>query len=158
MIVPAPSQQHQLISKGASQIDNCLNSLFSASKRKARDYKSVESLVAVPTERRFTGYCLICPPPDGEQMSNEKENARRHFSPEDKVKIPRLHLLEKMPVSEVCDTLAYASHYSSRPQFYPTGPWRLDAVQRTLTTRIAPLKSVGRFGMETSEKEGSMQA
>ena len=50
MIVPAPSQQHQLISKGASKTDNCLNSLFSASKRKARDYKSVEYLVAVQTE------------------------------------------------------------------------------------------------------------
>ena len=40
-------------------------------------------------------------------MSNEKrndrENARRHFSPEDKVKILRLHLLEKLPVSEVCE-------------------------------------------------------
>jgi len=40
-------------------------------------------------------------------MSNDKENqnqnARRHFSPEDKIKILRLHLLEKKPVSEVCE-------------------------------------------------------
>lgn len=40
-------------------------------------------------------------------MSNDKKNAnqngRRHFSPEDKIKILRLHLLEKIPISEVCD-------------------------------------------------------
>lgn len=33
----------------------------------------------------------------------ENQNGRRHFSPEDKVKILRLHLLERKPVSEVCE-------------------------------------------------------
>ena len=37
------------------------------------------------------------------EKRNERENTRRHFSPEDKVKILRLHLLEKIPVSEVCE-------------------------------------------------------
>jgi len=40
-------------------------------------------------------------------MSNNKkhdsEGLRRHFSPEDKIKIFRLHLLEKIPGSEVCE-------------------------------------------------------
>lgn len=31
------------------------------------------------------------------------ENNRRHFSPEEKVAILRRHLLEKVPVSELCD-------------------------------------------------------
>jgi transposase-like protein len=44
---------------------------------------------------------------------NERENGRRHFSPEDKVKILRLHLLEKMPVSEVCE-----KHQITPTQFY----------------------------------------
>jgi transposase len=31
------------------------------------------------------------------------ENSRRHFSPEEKVAILRRHLLEKVPVSELCE-------------------------------------------------------
>lgn len=50
-------------------------------------------------------------------MSNDKrnqpQNGRRHFSPEDKVKILRLHLLEKVPVSEVCE-----KHHLTPTQFY----------------------------------------
>ena len=45
---------------------------------------------------------------------NEKENnLRRHFSPEDKIKILRLHLLEKTPISEVCE-----KHQITPTQFY----------------------------------------
>jgi transposase-like protein len=36
-------------------------------------------------------------------MDNNKKN-RRHHSPEDKVRILRLHLLEGKPISEICDT------------------------------------------------------
>ena len=32
-----------------------------------------------------------------------KQSVRKHFSPEQKVTILRLHLLEKVPVSDVCD-------------------------------------------------------
>lgn len=50
-------------------------------------------------------------------MSNDKKNdsegLRRHFSPEDKIKILRLHLLEKIPVSEVCE-----KHQITPTQFY----------------------------------------
>ena len=50
-------------------------------------------------------------------MSNDKknqnQNGRRHFSPEDKVKVLRLHLLEKVPVSEVCE-----KHQITPTQFY----------------------------------------
>ena len=50
-------------------------------------------------------------------MSNEKRsdknNGRRHFSPEEKVKIIRLHLLEKIPISEVCE-----KHQITPTQFY----------------------------------------
>ena len=35
-------------------------------------------------------------------MSNENANTRRHHSPEDKIQILRQHLLEKVPISEVC--------------------------------------------------------
>ena len=50
-------------------------------------------------------------------MSNDKENrnhnARRQFSPEDKIKILRLHLLEQIPISEVCQR-----HQITPTQFY----------------------------------------
>lgn len=48
-------------------------------------------------------------------MSNEKENqnGRRHFNPEDKIKILRLHLLEKVPISQVCE-----KHQITPTQFY----------------------------------------
>ena len=36
-------------------------------------------------------------------MSNENTNGRRHYSPEEKVKILRRHLLEGVPISEVCE-------------------------------------------------------
>lgn len=45
--------------------------------------------------------------------SNANQNTRRHFSPEDKIKILRLHLLEKVPVSEVCE-----KHHITPTQFY----------------------------------------
>jgi transposase-like protein len=46
-------------------------------------------------------------------MSNEKQNGRRHFSPEDKMKILRLHLLEGVAISEVCE-----KHQIIPTQFY----------------------------------------
>jgi len=33
------------------------------------------------------------------------EHKRRHFSPEEKVAILRRHLLDKVPVSDLCDEL-----------------------------------------------------
>jgi transposase-like protein len=36
-------------------------------------------------------------------MSNENTNSRRHYSPEEKVKILRRHLLDGVPISEVCE-------------------------------------------------------
>ena len=36
-------------------------------------------------------------------MSIENVNSRRHYSPEEKVKILRRHLLDGVPISEVCE-------------------------------------------------------
>lgn len=50
-------------------------------------------------------------------MSNDKQNepsnSRRQFSPEQKIKILREHLLEKHPISEVCE-----KHQITPTQFY----------------------------------------
>lgn len=50
-------------------------------------------------------------------MSNDKQNehatSRRQFSPEQKIKILREHLLEKVPISEVCE-----AHQITPTQFY----------------------------------------
>ena len=44
---------------------------------------------------------------------NENQNGRRHFSPEDKITMLRLHLFEKVPISEVCE-----KHQIIPTQFY----------------------------------------
>lgn len=36
-------------------------------------------------------------------MSNKPKKSRRHFSPAEKVAILRKHLIEKIPVSDICD-------------------------------------------------------
>lgn len=50
-------------------------------------------------------------------MSNDSQrnetNQRRQFSPEQKIKILRQHLLEKTPISEVCE-----QHQITPTQFY----------------------------------------
>lgn len=45
--------------------------------------------------------------------TNEQQNGRRHFSPEDKIKILRLHFLDRVPISEVCE-----KHEITPTQFY----------------------------------------
>ena len=47
------------------------------------------------------------------EKSNDRQTARRQFSPENKIKILRLHLLEKLPISEVCE-----KHQLTPTQFY----------------------------------------
>jgi transposase len=44
---------------------------------------------------------------------NEQANQRRQFSPEQKIKILREHLLEKVPISAVCE-----KHQLTPTQFY----------------------------------------
>jgi transposase-like protein len=46
-------------------------------------------------------------------MNNENTNSRRHYAPEEKVKILRQHLLEGKPISEVCE-----QHQINPTQFY----------------------------------------
>ena len=48
---------------------------------------------------------------------------RRHFTPEQKVALLRLHLLEKKPVSDICQehNLAVTLFYLRRKQFFENG-------------------------------------
>jgi len=65
----------------------------------------------------FAGLSQGAFPNQEKYMSNDKQNGkqsgRRHFSPEDKMNILRLHLLEKVPISEVCE-----KHQIIPTQFY----------------------------------------
>ena len=45
--------------------------------------------------------------------ANESQSSRRQFSPQDKIKILRQHLLDKIPISEVCE-----KHQITPTQFY----------------------------------------
>src|SRR5215471_20393778 len=49
---------------------------------------------------------------------------RRHFSPEQKVALLRLHLLDKVPVSEVCEqnSIAVNLFYLWQKTFFENGP------------------------------------
>ena len=51
------------------------------------------------------------------------ESSRRHFSPEEKVAILRRHLLEKVPVSELCDQhgIAPSVFYHWQREFFENG-------------------------------------
>ena len=51
------------------------------------------------------------------------ENTRHHFSPEEKVAILRRHLLEKVPVSELCDQhgIAPSVFYQWQREFFENG-------------------------------------
>jgi transposase len=49
---------------------------------------------------------------------------RRHFSPQDKVAILRAHLLEKVPVSDLCDKhgIGVNLFYRWQKEFFENGP------------------------------------
>ena len=51
------------------------------------------------------------------------ESTRRHFSPEEKVAVLRRHLLEKVPVSDLCDQLSIAPtlFYRWQKEFFENG-------------------------------------
>jgi transposase len=48
---------------------------------------------------------------------------RRHFAPQDKVRLLRLHLLEKKPVSDICEehNLSVTLFYLWQKQFFENG-------------------------------------
>jgi transposase-like protein len=50
------------------------------------------------------------------ESQNPKEQKRRHFSPQDKVAVLKRHLLEKKPVSDLCDELGIAPNVFYRWQ------------------------------------------
>jgi transposase len=56
-------------------------------------------------------------------MQNNKENNRRNFTPLQKVEILKQHLLEKVPVSEVCrkHQLQPTIFYRWQQQFFENG-------------------------------------
>jgi transposase-like protein len=46
---------------------------------------------------------------------------RKHFTPEEKVAILRRHVVDKVPVSEVCEELGLRPTVSYRGAFLPRG-------------------------------------
>ena len=78
-------------------------------------------------------------------------NERRKFSAEEKVKILRLHLLEKQPVSDICDKFGLNPNvfYRWQKQFFENGPAafnqagnrRKDSPTKKLEQRISRLQA-----------------
>ena len=74
---------------------------------------------------------------------------RRHFAPQDKVRLLRLHLLEKKPISDICEehNLSVNLFYLWQKQFFENGAAafansgkRLQAVQDAKDRKIAALE------------------
>ena len=74
---------------------------------------------------------------------------RRHFSPEQKVALLRLHLLEKKPISDICQEhdLSVTLFYLWQKQFFENGAAafanpgkRLQALQDAKDRKIATLE------------------
>ena len=74
---------------------------------------------------------------------------RRHLSPQDKVAALKRHLLEKVPVSEICDALAIAPtlFYRWQKEFFENGhtlfdnPRKAKAVEDAQQTKIQQLEA-----------------
>lgn len=78
-------------------------------------------------------------------------NKRRKFSPEEKVRLLRLHLIEKMLVSDICDQHGLNPNvfYRWQQQFFEngsaafekTGKGRNDSQSKTLLEKVAKLQA-----------------
>lgn len=76
------------------------------------------------------------------------KRTRRHFSPDDKVNILKRHLLEGVPVSDLCDEVGLHPNqfYQWQKQFFERGAAafkadRPDQAERTKTREIDRLKT-----------------
>ena len=85
-------------------------------------------------------------------MSDEQEGVRRRFTAQEKVAILREHLVEKVPVSEVCDKhgLNPTVFYRWQKEFFENGAAAFEARQpradgktRQLEQRVEALKANG---------------
>jgi len=58
------------------------------------------------------------------EKQNEQGNSRRQFSPEQKIKILREHLLDKVPISGVCEKhqITPTQFYQWQKTFFENGP------------------------------------
>lgn len=77
----------------------------------------------------------------------KKKKKRRHFSPEDKVAILKEHLVDKVPVSEVCDKhdIGPSHFYTWQKKFFENGaealrPKKADAATRRLKKKVDKLE------------------
>jgi len=78
-------------------------------------------------------------------------NKRKKFSPEEKVRLLRLHLIEKEPVSDICDAHGLNPNVFYRWQkiffengaaaFAQTGTGRKDSHSKTLENKISKLQA-----------------
>ena len=79
--------------------------------------------------------------------SNSSQSTRRHFSAEEKVAIIRRHLLENIPISDLCDeySIKPTQYYAWQRQFFEQGAAafasnRPDPLQSKLKQENARLK------------------
>ncbi len=66
------------------------------------------------------------------------DQQRRHFTPEQKVAILRLHLLEKKPVSDICEQhhLSVNLFYSWQKQFFDQGHRAFETSRKPAQTAL----------------------
>jgi transposase-like protein len=72
-------------------------------------------------------------------MNEPQKPTRRHFTPQEKVAILKRHLLEKTPVSDLCDELGLAPNqfYRWQKEFFENGHAAFQNGRQTKTAKAA---------------------
>ena|SRR5271165_739442 len=79
---------------------------------------------------------------------------RRHFTPQDKVAILKRHLLEKVPVSDLCDELGIAPNlfYRWQKEFFENGHIAFDNGRRAKAVEDAKDKKIEQLQAKLQRK------
>ena len=79
---------------------------------------------------------------------------RRHFSPQEKVAILKLHLLEKVPVSDLCDEVGIAPNlfYRWQKEFFENGHVAFDNGRKTKAVEDANSRKIEQLQAKLQRK------
>ena len=79
---------------------------------------------------------------------------RRHFTPQEKVAALKRHLLEKVPVSDLCDELGIAPNlfYRWQKEFFENGPTAFDNGRKAKAVDDAKDKNIEQLEAKIQRK------
>jgi transposase len=83
---------------------------------------------------------------------------RRHFAPQEKVAALKRHLLEKIPVSDLCDQLGIAPtlFYRWQKEFFDNGHVAFDNGRKTKALEVANVQKIEQLQAKLTRKNEVM--